>query len=301
MVDGGRVKRCGYVALVGRPNVGKSTLLNRIMGRKVCITSRKAQTTRNRLLAVKTEGADQIIFLDTPGIGQQMKGALNQSLKRTALRALRDVDVVVLCVAGSRWGDDERWIVSQAERLALPVLVVMNKVDLLAHVDLLLPHIEKLSSDYQPKAWLPVSAQKGQGVAALLKAIVSHLPACDDFLFAEDHTDREPSFWACELIREQCLRRFGQEVPHQLVVQLEYQAMQNDCWHLHAVIWVAKPGQKKILLGSHGAHMKAMGTLVREALETLTGHKVFLKTWVKVKANWVDRPEDLKNLGFDVS
>lgn len=293
-------KRCGYVALIGRPNVGKSTLLNSMLGQKLCITSRKPQTTRHRILAVKTDANAQTIFLDTPGLSQTSKGALNHTLKRTALRVLREVDVIVFCLAGTQWGDDDRWIYQQFAKLEVPVIVAINKVDLVPQKDDLLPHINMLSQQCQAKAWMPMSAKNGQGVARLHDLIVEHLPTSSHFLFPSDQvTDRDDGFLIAELIREQCLLRFSQEVPHQLTAQVEYMQVKGDCLHVHACIWVAREGQKKILLGQQGQHMKHMGRRVRLALETMYAQKVCLKMWVKVKNDWSNRLQDLSKFGYD--
>lgn len=293
-------KRCGYVALIGRPNVGKSTLLNRILGQKLCITSRKPQTTRHRILAVKTEKNTQTIFLDTPGLSQTSKGALNHSLKRTALRVLREVDVIVFCLAGLQWTADDRWIYQQFANSGVPVVVAINKIDLIAQKDALLPHIDQLSQQCQALAWVPMSATKGEGVSRLYDLIAKQLPVSAHFLFPSDQiTDREDGFLIAELIREQCLLRFSQEVPHQLTAQVEYMQKKGECLHVHAVIWVARDGQKTILLGQQGQHMKLMGTRVRQALEKMYAQKVCLKLWVKVKNDWSNRLQDLSKFGYD--
>jgi GTP-binding protein Era len=221
-------------------------------------------------------------------------------LKRTALRALREVDVIVFCLAGMQWGEDDAWIYRQFAKLEVPVLVVINKTDLVSQKELLLPHIEKLSSECQAVAWVPVSAKKDHGLERLYGLIQSHLPECPHFLFPSGQvTDRDDRFLVSELIREQCLLRFSQEVPHQLTAQVEYMQVKGECLHVHARIWVAREGQKKILLGQRGEHMKHMGIRVRLALEKMFAQKVCLKMWVKVKNDWQNRLQDLSKFGYD--
>ena len=295
-------KRCGYIAIVGRPNVGKSTLLNCIIGQKVCITSRKAQTTRHRILAVKTEQNTQCIFLDTPGLSQRMSGALNKTLKKTALHALREVDVVLWCVSAAEQHDDDLWVLDQCRQLSVPVFAVINQIDRLSSRDAVLPYIDYVKSLAKFQEIVPISAKKGDGVAALHALLGPLLPTVPHFFFPEDQvSDRSDRFTISELVREQCLYRFGQEVPHQVAVQVEHMAVTNHVLHIQVLIWVARPGQKTILLGQKGAHLKLIGERVRKVCETVFAQKVCLKTWVKVKKDWSERQQDIRFLGYDES
>lgn len=293
-------KRCGYVAIVGQPNVGKSTLLNRILGQKLCITSRKAQTTRHCIMGIHTMDAAQMVFLDTPGLGVAMEGKLNHTLKRRALHVLSEVDCVCLCVAGTRWSGDDEWILRQCHKAKVPLLLVINKMDLLPNRDALLPHIQSLSQQFDCQAFVPVSAKTGQGVDALLSAITPYLPESDAWYFPPDQvTDRDDRFMVTELIREQCLRRFSQEVPHQCAVEVEHMEVQNGCLHIATLIWVARDGQKTILLGQKGEHLRVMGQRVRLHCEKMFAQKVCLKIWVKVKKDWPNSLRDLRRFGYD--
>ncbi len=290
---------CGYVAIIGRPNVGKSTLLNQLLGQKLSITSPKPQTTRHRILGIKTIEDYQIIFVDTPGIHQQSKRALNRYLNRTALHSMLDVDVIVWVVEALQWRDDDAWILDKLTDVKTPIILAINKVDKVPQKGELLPFMEKLQEKRQFTAIVPLSASKGDNLIGLEDAIRKFLPE-RAFEFPEDQlTDRSERFLAAEIIREKLLLFTQQEVPHSLTVEIEMFKHENNRLDISAMIWVEKPGQKPIVIGKGGAMLKKIGTRARLELEEFFQTKVVLKLWVKVKENWSDDQRALKSLGYE--
>ncbi len=294
---------CGYVALIGRPNAGKSTLLNRILGQKISITSRKPQTTRHRILGIKTTEQAQVIYVDTPGLHQSTgRRVINRLMNRAALDALQDVDVVLLLADELRWGEEEDFIVARLRRCRKPVVLAINKVDRIKPRERLLPHIERLSGLYPFAGIVPVSARSGRNVALLEERLAALLPASPP-LFPEDQiTDRSERFLAAELVREKLMRRLGQELPYALAVEVERFVLEGkgegDMLRIHALIWVERPAQKSIVIGRQGRVLKAVGQQARLDMERLFGRKVFLQLWVKVKEKWSDDERALRSLGY---
>lgn len=290
---------CGYVAIIGRPNVGKSTLLNHLIGQKLCITSPKPQTTRHRILGIKTDENVQTIFVDTPGINQKSKLALNRYLNRAALRSIVDVDVIVWVVEALQWRNDDAWILENLADNPTPVILVVNKVDKVAQKGELLPFIEDLQEKRQFAAIIPVSARKGDNLTDLTATIEKFLPE-RAFEFPEDQlTDRSERFLAAEMIREKLLLFTQQEVPHSLTVEIELFKREEEVLHISATIWVEKPGQKPIVIGKGGEMLKKIGTRARLELEDFFQIKIMLKLWVKVKDNWSDDQRALRSLGYE--
>ena len=290
--------RCGYVALVGRPNVGKSTLLNRILGQKISITSRRPQTTRHRVLGIKTQETAQLIYVDTPGIHDYSGRAMNRHMNRTASSALLDVDVVVFLVDGIKWTQDDDLVLEKLASVDCPVILAVNKIDLLANRDELLPRLQELSGKYTFEQVIPVSATKGDNVTALESAVETLLPQAPA-MFPEDQvTDRSVRFLAAELVREKLFRKLGRELPYGLTVEIESFKSEPGIAHIHALIWVERMSQKKIVIGKQGRLLKEVGIEARKDIEALIEGKVNLKLWVKVKEGWADDERALRSLGY---
>jgi GTP-binding protein Era len=289
---------CGYVAIVGRPNVGKSTLLNRILGQKVSITARKPQTTRHRILGIKTTELAQTVYVDTPGLHLGGKKAMNRYMNRAAISAIEDVDVIVFIVDGLKWTEEDAYVLEKIMGVNRPVVLAVNKVDKITHKDVLLPHIQKLASENNFVEIIPISALKGDNVEELEQTVSNVLPLSHP-LFPEDQiTDRSERFLAAELIREKLIRLLGQELPYALTVEIEQFKTEKNLLRISALIWVEREGQKKIIIGKHGEQLKLIGQKAREEMEKLFERKIFLQLWVKVRKGWSDDERALRSLGY---
>jgi GTP-binding protein Era len=290
--------RSGLVTLVGRPNVGKSTLLNRLVGAKVSITSPRAQTTRHRLLGIKTTEHAQFVYIDTPGLHPVEGNRLGQYMNRAARGSLAGVDAVLLVVTAEDWtpGDDDalRLVAGQG----LPVVLAINMVDRLPDKGGLLPLIAAWSKKAAFAEIVPVSARRGDNLEALERALVAYLPAQPPLYPPDRLTDRSERFLAAELVREQVFRGFGQEVPYAAAVQIEKFRREKGVLHVSAAIWVEKEGQKAILIGKGGERMKQIGTRARLAMQKAFGAKVHLELWAKVRRHWSDDARALQTLGY---
>lgn len=292
--------RCGYVAIVGRPNVGKSTLLNHILGQKLSITSRKPQTTRHNLLGIKTDekSRTQFLFVDTPGLHQEHKKALNRYMNHAVTTAIRDVDVIVFVVDKLQWLVEDDLVAKRLRDTKVPVVVVVNKVDQIENKEILFPHLQHLLDALKVQDVVPVSALQNQNVDRLLEVIRSHLPE-NDYFFPEDQlTDKSSRFLAAELIREKITRQLGDELPYQMTVEIENFKQEEKIIHIDALILVEREGQKRILIGDKGARIKQIGQQARQEMEALFDSKIMLKTWVKVKSGWSDDERALRSLGY---
>ncbi len=289
--------RCGYVALVGRPNVGKSTLMNSILGQKISITSRKPQTTRHRIMGIHTTDQFQALYVDTPGIHQRGKKALNHYLNKSALAGLLDVDLVLFLIEAGRWTDEDELVLKRLADIRGPVVLVINKVDLIER-ERLLPFMEKLSALREFAAIVPLSAHKGENLDALQREVVKHLPESDPFFPEDQVTDKGMRFIAAELIREKLTRNLGQELPYELTVEIEQYKVEEGVHRIHGLIWVERAGQKSIVIGKGGAMLKRVGQEARMELESMLEAKVFLKLWVKVKDGWSADEQALRSLGY---
>ena len=299
-----QVSRCGYVAIVGRPNVGKSTLLNHILGQKISITSRKPQTTRHRILGIKTEAAVQTIFVDTPGLHKGARKAINRYMNRAAGSAIEDVDVVVMVVDRTAWTGEDAWVLEQVSaRLGVegrvPVILVVNKIDLLAHKAELLPQLQFLSEQADFRAILPISALNQHNIDELVGAIAAELPESVHCFPDDQVTDRSRRFLAAEIVREKILRQLGDELPYAVTVEIEEFREENQLVHISALIFVERDGQKRILIGKGGARLRSIGSEARRDLEALLEGKVMLRLWIKIKSGWSDDERALRSLGFD--
>jgi len=292
--------RSGYVAIIGRPNVGKSTLINRVLGQKLCITSRRPQTTRHRILGIKTDDDSQLIYVDTPGLHIDDKKAMNRYMNRAAASSIDDVDVILFVVDGMNWTDEDEKVLERLKVSAkAPVILVINKMDKLADKEVMLPHIQKLSAQFDYANVFPISARKGMNLDELEKQIKQLMPE-GELIFPEDQiTDRSSRFLAAELVREQLFRHLGQELPYSITVEIEQFDDEKDLYRIGAVIYVERDGQKAIVIGKKGDLLKSVGKDARIEMQSLFGHKVFLRLWVKVREGWGDNERMLKNLGYN--
>jgi len=292
------LNHCGYVAIVGRPNVGKSTLLNRILGQKISITTRKPQTTRHQILGIKTTDDAQVVYVDTPGIHRGSKKAMNRYMNKAAASVINDVDVVVFVVDGLRWEEDDKPILEKLKQVDAPVILALNKLDKLQDREKLLPHIQQMSEKMQFKEIIPISASKGENVESLEEMVTSLLPASPAFFPEDQVTDKSERFVAAELVREKLMMRLGQEVPYSITVEIERFKLQKNVLHINALIWVERDNQKTIVIGKNGEMLKAVGKQARIEMEAMFEKKVFLQLWVKVKDKWADDERALHNLGY---
>ncbi|HEM8861170.1 TPA: GTPase Era [Proteus mirabilis] len=290
---------CGFIAIVGRPNVGKSTLLNKLLGQKVSITSRKPQTTRHRIMGIDTDGAYQAIYVDTPGLHIEEKRAINRLMNRAASSSIGDVELVIFVVEGTNWTPDDEMVLNKLKSLRCPVLLAINKVDNVTDKTKLLPHIGFLSQQMDFLDVVPISAEKGMNVDTIAKIVRNCLPEAIHH-FPEDYiTDRSQRFMASEIIREKLMRFLGEELPYSVTVEIE-QFVTNDRggYDIHGLILVEREGQKKMVIGNKGAKIKKIGTEARMDMEDLFENKVHLELWVKVKAGWADDERALRSLGY---
>ena len=291
--------RCGYVAIVGRPNVGKSTLMNRILGQKLSITSRKPQTTRHQILGIKTEGDEQVIYVDTPGLHKDGGKAINRYMNRAASSALRDVDIVIFIVDRNRWTDEDQAVLEKLKYSKLPVILAVNKVDRMEDKQELLPQLQQLAGLMDFAEVVPLSAKLGHNVDLLEQQVISRLPDGIHFFPEEQITDRSSRFLAAELVREKIMRQLGDELPYQITVEIEEFSHEKGVLHIGALILVERDGQKRILIGNKGDRIKLIGQEARIDMERLFDSKVMLKLWVKVKSGWSDDERALRTLGYD--
>lgn len=293
--------QCGFVAIVGRPNVGKSTLLNRLLGQKISITSKKPQTTRHQIVGIKTESHYQIVFVDTPGLHRKEKTALNRALNKASGSALRDADIIVVLVDRNRWSDEDEFVISKLASSRAVKLLALNKIDAMESKNDLLPAIAKIQSICKFAEVVPVSALDGTNLDTLERLLVDRLPA-SGFLFPEDQvTNRSERFMAMEIIREKLMRQLGSELPYDIAVAIEQFREEEGLIRIHGLILVDRESQKKIVIGRHGAKLKRVGTDARKDMEKLFDNKVMLELWVKVKSGWSDDERALQSLGYSES
>lgn len=291
--------RCGYVAIVGRPNVGKSTLLNHMLGQKISITSRKPQTTRNNVVGIKTEGATQIIFVDTPGLHLSQPKAINRYMNRAASSAIKDVDVVVFVVDKLIWTDEDEMVARQLRHISCPVIIAVNKVDQLESKEVLLPHLQQLGEKLSAAEIVPLSALRDINLDRLDTLLAGYMPE-GVHLYPEDQiTDRSSRFMAAEIVREKITRQLGDELPYQMAVEIEEFKHDGRLLTISALILVERDGQKKILIGEKGERIKLIGQEARLDMEKLFDTKVMLNLWVKIKAGWSDDERALRSLGYN--
>lgn len=292
------VQRCGYVAIVGRPNVGKSTLLNHILGMKLCITSRKPQTTRHQILGVKTTKNIQAIYVDTPGIHQRRGTAINKYMNRAATSLLNDVDIILFVVQAKKWTEEDQAIIEKLQSVSCPVVLVVNKMDILENKKQLLPLIQELSAKFEFTEIIPVSALNGINIDILEQKVATLLPENTHFYPDDQVTDRSMRFLAAEIIREKLIRELGQELPYTSTVNIDKYDEDDDIVRIHATIFVESNGQKAIIIGKKGARLKSIGTKSREDISKMVESKVYLNLWVKVREGWSNDERALNSLGY---
>jgi GTP-binding protein Era len=291
--------RCGFVAVVGRPNVGKSTLINSMMGRKVTIVTAKPQTTRHRILAVRTGENEQVIFVDTPGLHRNAGRAMNRLMNRTAVSALADADLVLFVVEATRWTEEDQDVLDRIKAVKIPCIALLNKIDAVHPKQRLLAAIDEMSRRHDFVEIIPVSARKRDNLDVLAAGIRPRLPKSPPLFPAEMQTDRSPQFHAAEVIREKLTIHLREELPYGLTVQIEQYSEDRDRLTIHAVVWVERDSQKGIVVGKGGQMLKKVGQEARLALAKQLHRSVHLELWVKVKDNWADSEKDLLNLGYE--
>lgn len=291
--------RCGYVAVVGRPNVGKSTLVNAIMGSKVSIVTHKPQTTRHRILAVHTAGTVQIVFVDTPGLHRSGGKAMNRLMNRAAASALADADLILFVTDATRWTDDDGDVLERLRTTGVPVVAVLNKVDRVTPKSRLLATMAGLAERYEFAEIVPASARKGTNIDELLRLIPKYLPESPFYFPADMRTDRGPEFYAAEIIREKLTMLLHQEIPYGLTVQIERFEESREGILIHSVVWVERESQKGIVVGKGGDVLKNVGRAARTELKAHFRKPVHLELWVRVKENWSDSEQDLLRLGYE--
>ncbi|MDX1452107.1 MAG: GTPase Era [Oleiphilaceae bacterium] len=298
MLAGNGETRCGFVAIVGRPNVGKSTLLNRILGQKLSITSRRPQTTRHQILGIKTEGDMQVVYVDTPGLHLKEHKAINRYMNKAASSSLQDVDVVIFLVDRTRWTDEDEMVLSKVKQAKAPVILAINKVDRSNDKGSLLPHLRTLADKHEFADLIPVSAKQGHNVEELEALVAKHLPQSMHFYPEDQITDRSQRFLAAELVREKIMRQLGEELPYSVTVEIEEFKHDGKTLHISALILVERSGQKKIVIGDKGEQIKIIGRDARKDMERMFDTKVMLNLWVKVKSGWSDDERALRSLGY---
>ncbi|KGY13760.1 GTPase Era [Vibrio tubiashii] len=293
-------QHCGFVAIVGRPNVGKSTLLNRILGQKISITSRKPQTTRHRIMGVDTEGDYQAIYVDTPGLHIEEKRAINRLMNRAANSSLSDVNLVFFLVDGTHWTNDDEMVLTKLQKSNFPVVLCVNKVDNVQDRNEVMQHMMDMSKKMEFVDVVPISAKQGKNIDVLRKHVRDYLPKATHHFPEEYVTDRSQRFMASEIVREKLMRFTGEELPYSVTVEVErfdYNP-DTDGFHINALILVERHGQKKMVIGKGGEKIKTIGREARLDMEELFGRKVYLETWVKVKSGWADDERALRSLGY---
>ncbi|SDG64306.1 GTP-binding protein Era [Vibrio xiamenensis] len=293
-------QHCGFIAIVGRPNVGKSTLLNHILGQKISITSRKPQTTRHRIMGVETEGDYQAIYVDTPGLHIEEKRAINRLMNRAANSSLSDVNLVLFLVDGTHWTNDDEMVLTKLQKSNFPVVLCVNKVDNVKDRNDVMTHMHELSKKMEFVDVVPISAKQGKNIDVIRKHVREHLPKATHHFPEEYVTDRSQRFMASEIVREKLMRFTGEELPYSVTVEIErfdYNP-ETDGFHINALILVERNGQKKMVIGKGGDKIKTIGREARLDMEELFGRKVYLETWVKVKSGWADDERALRSLGY---
>jgi GTPase len=291
--------RCGFVAIVGRPNVGKSTLLNALLARKVSIVSPKPQTTRHRILGIRNSEQSQIVFVDTPGLHSGGKRAMNRHMNRAAVTSLNDADVNLFVIDGPRWIDEDQRILEQLVQRGLPIILAVNKVDKITPRERLLPFIEEVARKAKFVEIVPLSALRRSNLDSLPELISKYLPLSPPHFPLDQVTDRSPEFQASEIIREKLTLRLHQELPYGLTVEIERFVEEDGRLLVNAIIWVERAGQKAIVIGHGGEQLKEVGRSARIEMSELFGRSVHLELWVKVKENWSDSEAALRQLGYE--
>ncbi|WP_206483615.1 GTPase Era [Thalassotalea sp. G2M2-11] len=292
-------QHCGLIAIVGRPNVGKSTLLNSLLGQKVSITSRKPQTTRHRILGILSEGEHQAVLVDTPGLHSDEKRAINRLMNRAASSSIAEVELVLFLVEGTHWTTDDELVLNKVKKSGVPCALLINKIDNVQDKESLLPHLQKLGDKHDFTDIIPISASKGDNVDKIKSLCLSAIPE-GEFWFPEDYiTDRSSRFMASEIIREKLIRFTGDELPYSTTVEIEqFKVDDKGILHINALILVERDSQKRMVIGNKGQRLKTIGQEARRDMEALFERQVFLESWVKIKSGWADDERALRSLGY---
>lgn len=294
-----KITHSGFITIIGRPNVGKSTLLNTLLGQHLAIATRKPQTTRHSIMGVDSHQHTQMIYVDTPGIHHEHKRPLNRYMNKVAQRALKDVDIILWVVSGTQWQAEEDHIAKLVKQQPAKVILVINKVDLIADKESLLPYIKRLEATETFDQLVLVSAKKQQYITELKQIILDYIPPGPAYFPVDQLTNRSSSFLAAELLREQLILQLSQELPYSTAVSIEQMKRERSCLRIAAVIWVAKSSQKPLIIGKEGANLKRISTSARLKMQVFFKSKVFLQVWIKVKKNWMDDSSTLKEVGLD--
>lgn len=300
MTDTPQTRHCGFIAIVGRPNVGKSTLLNRLVGQKLSITSRKPQTTRHRIMGVDTRDGYQAVYVDTPGLHIEEKRTINRLMNRAASSSLTDVELVLFLVDGTHWTQDDEMVLNKLKKAQLPTVLLVNKVDNVKEKSELFPHLQEVSQKMDFIDVVPVSAKHGTNIDVVEKLVRKHLPEGEWYFPEEYVTDRSQRFMASEIIREKLMRFTGDELPYSVTVEIErfdYNP-ETDGFEINGLILVERNGQKRMVIGKGGDKIKTIGREARLDMEELFERKVYLELWVKVKSGWADDERALRSLGY---
>ncbi len=291
--------KAGFISVIGRPNVGKSTLINELLGQKLSITSHRPQTTRHRIHAIDTRDDYQMVFVDTPGIHMGNKKAINSYMNRAASSSIKDVDIILWLVESGKWTKEDARVLEHVSQVDAPVILCINKIDNLNTPQEVLPFLEKVGKKYQPTDLFPLSAFNKKDTTALRELILKHLPE-QDLIFDPDFiTDRPEKFIVAEFIREKLMRHLADELPYDITVEIEQYELDGKMQRISARILVDKASQKNIVIGNNGEMLKLIGTEARQSIEGFLERKVFLKLWVKVSSGWSDDKRALASLGYD--
>ncbi|MFP6775507.1 MAG: GTPase Era [PS1 clade bacterium] len=291
--------KSGFIAVVGRPNVGKSTLINELIGQKLSITSHRPQTTRHRIHAVDTTENYQMVFVDTPGIHIGNKKAINAYMNRTASSTIKDVDVIVWLVESGRWTKEDSRVLEHVRQVQVPVILCVNKIDKLKSPQEVLPFLEVVGEKYKPSEMFPLSAFKKNDTRALRELLLKYIPYRDAIFDPDYVTDRSEKFIVSEFVREKLMRHLEDELPYDLTVEINKYELDGKMQRIYATIYVDKASQKTIVIGQKGEMLKTIGTEARKSIEGFLERKVFLQLWVKVSSGWSDDKKALASLGYD--
>lgn len=293
-------EKTGYIGIVGKPNAGKSTLLNHLIGQKLCITSRKPQTSRHNILGIKQVDNCQLIFIDTPGMHKDQVTKLNKIMNKSAKNTIIDADIVLFVLDRLDWDSRDEYVVKHLKKINRPIICVLNKVDLIKDKNLILPHIEKLRNIFENVTIVPISALKKRNLGTLEDEIIARLPCKPNFFPRDQISDRSERFFCAEIVREKVIRQLGKELPYQTSVDIERFEVKGNVTFIDACVFVERQSQKKIIIGERGQKLKNIGQAARIDIEKFIQCKVMLNVWIKVRNGWSNNEDILKSLSFEI-
>lgn len=293
-------EKTGYIGIVGKPNAGKSTLLNHLIGQKLCITSRKPQTSRHNILGIKQVDNCQLIFIDTPGMHKDQVTKLNKIMNKSAKNTIIDADIVLFVLDRLDWDSRDEYVVKHLKKINRPIICVLNKVDLIKDKNLILPHIEKLRNIFENVTIVPISALKKRNLGTLEDEIITRLPCKPNFFPRDQISDRSERFFCAEIVREKVIRQLGKELPYQTSVDIERFEVKGNVTFIDACVFVERQSQKKIIIGERGQKLKNIGQAARIDIEKFIQCKVMLNVWIKVRNGWSNNEDILKSLSFEI-